>query len=213
MTEAEAIAQAAQVVRNGGVIIYPTETFYGLGGHPGQTAAIEKIYRIKGRELGKPLPLIAANAAVVRKVAAQWPDEAEKLARAFWPGPLTLVIPVEDFTLSTSGSSERILLSPLVHGYTGKIAVRVSSHPMATALASEVGGFLISTSANFSGERPYRDSCKIPDALLDAVDGLLNAGRLPGRMPSTIVDVSSGPPRLVRAGCLSWEEIQAALKT
>jgi L-threonylcarbamoyladenylate synthase len=213
MAEADAITRAAQVVRNGGVIIYPTETFYGLGGHPGQPAAIEKIYRIKGREFTNPLPLIAADASVVRKVAAAWSDEAEKLARAFWPGPLTLVIPVEDFTLSTSGSSENLLLSPLVHAHTGKIAVRVSSHPVATALASEVGGFLISTSANFSGEQPYTDSCRIPVALLDAVDGLLDAGTLPGRMPSTIVDVSSGPPRLVRPGCLSWEKVQAALKT
>ena len=101
MAEADAITRAAQVVRNGGVIIYPTETFYGLGGHSGQPGVIEKIYRIKGRERGKPLPLIAADAAVVRKAAAAWPEEAEKLAQAFWPGPLTLVIPVEDFTLST----------------------------------------------------------------------------------------------------------------
>ena len=211
LEEEEAIGDAAAVIRNGGVIIYPTETFYGLGGHPGQVSAIERIYRIKGRDSRKPLPLIAADAAFARASAAEWPREAEKLANAFWPGPLTLILTAACPPASTSAPPERVMLSPGVHAGTGKIAVRVSSHPVARALSSLVGGLLISTSANFSGQPPCTDPRGMPAPLLAAVDGLLDAGVLPGMLPSTIVDVSSGPPRLIRAGCLSWERVRAAL--
>jgi L-threonylcarbamoyladenylate synthase len=211
MGEDEAIGDAATVIRNGGVIIYPTETFYGLGGHPGQVAAIEKIYCIKGRDSRKPLPLIAADVAFARAAAEEWPTAAEKLANAFWPGPLTLILTAVRPPASSSAPVSCEMLAPAVHAGTGKIAVRVSSHPIARALSSLVGGFLIATSANFSGQPPCMDAREIPAPLFAAVDGVLDAGVLPGVLPSTIVDVSSGPPRLVRAGCLSWERVRSTL--
>jgi L-threonylcarbamoyladenylate synthase len=197
--EADAIARAADVVRTGGIIIYPTETLYGLGGDPMCEAAIERIYRIKGRDFKKPLPLVAADIEAVRKVAAQWPRAAERLARAFWPGPLTLILP------STP------VVPPRLHAYTGRVAVRVSSHPIANRLAAAVGGLLISTSANIAGQASYTNSKEIGPEFLSRVDGLIDGGGLTGDLPSTIVDLSFDPPRPVRAGCVSWESIRRLL--
>ena len=198
-SEADGVACAAAVVRAEGIVVYPTETLYGLGGYPMSDAAIERIYRIKGRDFKKPLPLIAADIEAVREVAAQWPPSAERLAQAFWPGPLTLIL------AATS------LVPPRLHAYTGRIAIRVSSHPMANKLSAAVGGLLISTSANIAGRPPYRNSEEIAPEFLAQVDGLIDAGRLPGDLPSTIVDLSFDPPRLVRAGCVAWESIRRLL--
>ena len=196
---ADALACAAAVVRAGGVVVYPTETLYGLGGDPMSEAVIERIYRIKGRDFKKPLPLIASDRETVRKVTAQWSPAAEQLARAFWPGPLTLILP------ATS------LVPPRLHGYTGKVAIRVSSHPIAHKLSAGVGGLLISTSANLGGQPSYTDSKEIAPEFLSRVDGLIDAGKLPGDLPSTIVDLSADSPRLVRAGCVAWESIRRIL--
>lgn len=190
------ITHAAALILKGGVIIYPTETFYGLGGHPGMKAAIERIFRIKERDFNKPLPLIAAHMEAVREAVGSLPPAAEKLAAAFWPGPLTLVLPLAS------------RLPSMLHAATGKIAVRISPHPVARDLAAAVGGLLIATSANAAGRPACRDPEEIPAPLIRQVDGLLDAGSLPGGAPSTIVDVSVEPPRLVRDGVLPWEEIR-----
>lgn len=189
------ISHAAAVILAEGVVVYPTETFYGLGANPMSSKAIERVYSIKGRDFKKALPLIAADQAAARKVTAQWPRAAERLAEAFWPGPLTLILPAASLVL------------PRLHAYTGKIAVRVSSHPIAHALSAAVGGLLISTSANIAGQPACKSLAEIPSQLLARVDGLIDAGELPGGLPSTLVDLSSDPPRLARAGRVSWESI------
>ena len=194
--EATAMDAAAALVREGGVIVYPTETFYGLGGDPRRAAAIERIFQIKGRSFHKPLPLIASRLDSLRSAVGDWPSTAQKLADAFWPGPLTLILPAHP------------ALPSMLHAQTGKIAVRVSSHPVATALAAAVGGLLISTSANTSGEPACSNPEDLSESLLHRVDGLLHGGRLPGGAPSTIVDVSVHPPRLVREGILPWDEVK-----
>ena len=196
----EAVECASLLLRKGGVVIFPTETFYGLGGCPGLENTIERIYRIKGRMLDKPLPLIAAGMGDVRRAAAEWPAAAERLARVFWPGPLTLVL------LAAPD------LPPVLHARTGKIAVRVSSHPVAQALASGAGGLLISTSANLANQPPQTDTGDLASSLLAQVDGMIDAGSVPGGAPSTIVDISTPLPRLVRSGCVSWESIQRVLR-
>lgn len=198
----ETITQAASLLKAGGIVIYPTETFYGLGGVPSLESAVERICMAKGREERKPLPLIASNVGCVLQAVADWPTVAARLAEAFWPGPLTLVL---------HAVSE---IPYRVHGGTGKIAVRVSSHPVARALAEATGGMVISTSANFSGESPVQDADQISPALLSLVDGMLIAGKTGsqwGYLPTTIVDVCSPRPRLVRAGCLPWKAIEAYL--
>lgn len=196
--ETETIGLAACVVRMGGIVIYPTETLYGLGGDPFQESVVERIFCIKGRDYDKPLPLIAADRESALKAVSEWPSAAARLAEAFWPGPLTLILP------------SAAMIPARVHAFTGRIAIRVSSHHVAQALAAEVGGLLISTSANVSGQPAAGEADGIPPDLLSRVDGMLHAeggSSGSGGLPTTIVDVSSPSPRLIRPGCVAWETI------
>jgi len=196
--ESPIVSLAGKLLSRGGVIVYPTETLYGLGGNPKLPVVAERVYRIKGRELSKPLPLIASNLDAVYQAVAEWPIMAERLSRAFWPGPLTLVLQAAPHIL------------PLIHGNTGKIAIRISSHPVAQALATEAGGLLIATSANQAHQRAYQTLSEMPVEFLAQVDGLIDAGRCggsSGSLPSTIVDASALGPRLIRAGCIPWEKL------
>ncbi len=193
------IREAAAILRSGGVVIYPTETFYALGAVPVISKAVERIYEIKGRDTAKALPLIASDLQAVFGAAAQWPDPADRLARIFWPGPLSLIIPA-----STS-------LSSALHAATGKIAVRVSSHPVARLLARACGGLIVSTSANMAGGKAPRSPGGIDAGLLAAVDALLDGGNLPGGFPSTIVDVSVYPAVVTRGGKIGPKEILRVL--
>ncbi len=197
--EAEAIAEAASILGKGGVIVYPTETFYGLGGNPMSPETIERIYAIKGRQPDKPLPMIAASTEDARRCVADFPRDAEKLAEAFWPGPLTMLL------------QAGLRFPAGLHASTGRIALRVSSHPVARGLAAALDGLIISTSANFTGRPSCRAPAEIPDEFLERTDGLIDAGVLPGNLPSTIVDVSSRPLRIIREGQLSMESIEQAL--
>ncbi len=193
------IHEATFLIRSGRVVVYPTETFYALGGLPSSKLTIKRIFEIKGRDSSKPLPLIASSREDIKKAVARWPDTADKLAGAFWPGPLTLLL---------FASRE---LPPELHLITGRIAIRISPHPVARALAAAVGGLLISTSANSSGQPAIADPDNLEPALLSRIDGLIDAGKLTGQKPSTIVDLSDGPPRLVRTGYIPWHEIEAVL--
>jgi len=195
----ETLVMAASIVRSGGIVIYPTETFYALGGDPSSEPAVKRIYAIKERDMGKPLPLIADCLDSARRAVKEWPVEASHLAKQFWPGPLTLILPLGcafPFTL---------------HGGSGNIALRVSSHPLARALAALSGGWIISTSANKSGEPPFSDLRDMPPPLEDMVDGILDGGTLPGERPSTIVDLTRSVPQLLREGAVPWEKILRAL--
>ncbi len=124
---AEAICDAACILKSGGLVLYPTETFYALGAIPGIAEAVERVFEIKGRDLGKPLPLIASDLQAVLGAASEWPESAEALARMFWPGPLSMVIPAV------------ASLPAVLHAKTGKIAIRISSHPVASAAGSGFG--------------------------------------------------------------------------
>lgn len=191
----ESFERAATFLDRGGVLIYPTETFYGLGGNPRMEPVVDRIYRIKGRDSGKALPLIASDLAAVREAVSLWPEAADRLASAFWPGPLTLLLPAAPS------------LPPVLQAGTGRIAVRISSHPIARALADRTGGLLIATSANRSGEPACREISDIPTTLAGLVDFVLDGGKLPGGLPSTIVSVSPTGLTLVRAGCISFEDV------
>jgi len=200
--EPQIISLAGKMLSQGSVIVYPTETYYGLGGSAKSPLAVERIFRIKGRKFSKPLPLIASNLAAVHQAVAEWPIIAERLARAFWPGPLTLI-------LSAASS-----ILPLIHANTGRLAIRISSHPVATALATEVGGLLIATSANPSDRPAYQTPWGMPGEFVAQVDGVIDAGSCGGNeanLPSTIVDVTSIVPRLIRTGRIPWEGLVQAV--
>lgn len=189
----------------GEVIAYPTETFYGLGADPANTAAIERIYAIKGRRAGEALPLIAADVDALMELGAEPTPIARRLAEAFWPGALTLVLPI------VAGRFPDALTAG---GTT--VAVRVPNSPVARAIASIAGGLITSTSANRSGHPPASTADDVHAALGDdiavLVDGGTTPGGGPGGAPSTIVDVTSETPRLIRAGVVPWERVLESLK-
>ncbi|MDR3557528.1 MAG: L-threonylcarbamoyladenylate synthase [Syntrophobacteraceae bacterium] len=191
----QAIREAAAILRSGGVVIYPTETFYALGAVAACEKAVEKVYEVKGRDFAKALPLIASDLQAVLCAVSQWPEPADRLARVFWPGPLSLIVPA-------SAS-----LPSVLHAGTGKIGVRLSSHPVASLLAKASGGLIVSTSANLAGGPPPDSPAGIDTGLLATVGAMLDAGNLPGGFPSTIVDVTAYPPVLVREGKIAPKEI------
>jgi L-threonylcarbamoyladenylate synthase len=188
-------------IMRGEVIAYPTETFYGLGADPTNAAAIERIYAIKGRRAGEALPLIAMDVDALLELGAQPPRLARQLAETFWPGALTLVLPIAPGRFPDA----------LTAGGT-TIAVRVPDHPVARAIASIAGGLITSTSANRSGQPPASTADEVHAALGDDVGVLVDGGATPGGAPSTIVDVTSETPRLVRAGVVPWERVLESLQ-
>jgi L-threonylcarbamoyladenylate synthase len=188
-------------IMRGEVIAYPTETFYGLGADPSNAAAIERIYAIKGRRAGEALPLIAQDVDVLVELGAPLPRLARQLAETFWPGALTLVLPI---------ASGRFPEALTAGGST--IAVRVPNHPVARAIASIAGGLVTSTSANRSGQPPVSTADEVTAALGDEIAVLVDGGATPGGAPSTIVDVTSETPRLIRAGVVPWDRVLESLK-
>ncbi len=190
------LAAAAGSLRRGGVVAYPTETFYGLGALASDGAAVERLVRLKGRPDGKPLPLLAADLAQVELVA-ELPPLARRLAAAFWPGPLTLVVPA------------RPELHAAITGGGATVGVRVTSSPVAAALARAAGGALVATSANLAGAPPAATAAELDPRLVARLDLVLDAGPAPGGLPSTVVAVEGGVLRLLRPGVVPFAALEA----
>ncbi len=191
------VARAAAVLRAGDLLIFPTETLYALGGRALDPVAAARVRAAKGRPPGQPLPLVAADLEQARALSSRWPVRADRLAAAFWPGPLTVVVLAAD------------ALPPEVTAGTGTVAVRVPGLPFAVSLCAEAGA-IVSTSANRTGERA-------PVTCDEAVRGVGASATLAldggpgGTIASTIVDLSGGEPLLVRAGAIPWGNVQAVL--
>lgn len=197
------LLSAARIIRQGGIVAYPTETFYGLGADPFSEAAIDRLRRVKNAPAGRPFILIVSRA----EKAHDFCDLSGSsriwfglLARAFWPGPLTLVLP----------SSRPGMECPAAGG-ARSLAVRVSSHPLALQLCRSAGGAITSTSANRAGDTPPRSAEAIDAGLAGQIDLTLDAGASGGDRPSTILDISGPRPGVIRQGVVSVEAIAAAL--
>jgi len=191
------IERAAAVLRAGGIVAYPTETFYGLGALATDRAAVARAAAAKGRPDGKPLPLLAADLGAVEAVALLGPL-ARRLAARLWPGPLTLVLP------------SRPGLPPEVDAGTGTVGIRVPGSEVARALARSSGGAIVSTSANLSGEPPVSRAEDLAPALRARLEAVLDAGPTPGGLPSTVVAVEGEAVRLVRPGAVPLENVLEA---
>ena len=199
-SDAADLEVAAHALRGGGVVAFPTETFYGLAADPRNAAAVDTVFRVKGRPARLAIPLIAADLAQVIGVAGRLPPLACRLAEAWWPGPLTIVMPAWD------GLTPALLEN-------GTVAVRVSGLPAARALARALGHPVTSTSANLSGELPARDADAVAASLGRGIDVLLDGGATAGGLPSTIVDVTGTAPRLIRAGAVTWDRVLECLNS
>jgi L-threonylcarbamoyladenylate synthase len=195
------LAFAASVLERGGVIAFPTETVYGLAADPASLAGVVQVFELKGRSEGEALPLIAADVDAARRIASVWSTVTATLAARFWPGPLTLVVPVNDAAVVARATAGR-----------GTVGVRVSSHRVARALAAVApAGVITSTSANRSGTPPHTSADGVA-AAFDHIDVILDGGDAPGGPASTIVDVSAGEPRLIREGPIAFARVLESLR-
>jgi len=185
-----AFSRAREVLSAGGLIIYPTDTFYGLGADPTNSVAVQKIFTIKGRQAHQPILLLIQDAHQAAQWAAEIPAQAERLMKQFWPGPLTVVF-----------KARPQVLSELTAG-TGTVGLRMPGNALTRALLAAVGTALTGTSANISGGPSPRTAEEAADALGGRVDLILDGGPSTGGEPSTVVDVSGGELRVVRAGVI-----------
>jgi len=193
------IERAAEFLRSGRLVGYPTETFYGLAADPLSPVAIEAIFETKGRPERMALPLIASDRKAVRLCVREFPDLAERLAASFWPGALTLVLAAAP------------TLPPRLLGGGQTVGIRISPHPVASALARAFGGAIIATSANRSGGPAPMTAAEVRDALGEEVALILDGGPTRGGKASTVLDLTSDPPRVVRSGAVALTAIEEIL--
>lgn len=193
---ADALSAAGQVIRAGGLIAYPTDTVYGLAADFRNADAIEKIYEAKDRDSRKPVAILVGSSDQLELVMQELTPGAARLAARFWPGALTLIVP------RRSDLPEN--LSPYM-----TIGVRMPNHPWALQLLRELGP-LATTSANLSGQPDAVTAQDVLRYLDGRVDLVLDGGRCPGGVPSTVVDCTSTEPRILREGALSAKQILLA---
>jgi len=182
--------QCRQVIRAKGVIAYPTDTFYGLGADPRDPEAVKKVFVIKGRKAGQPILLLLHDRNEVTAWASAVTPSAERLMDRFWPGPLTLVFPAAAHVL------------PELTGGSGTIGLRVPGNELTRELLGHLGTALTGTSANRSGGRDPRTAEEVMREVGDRVDLVLDGGTTTGDRPSTVVDVTSDPPLIIRQGII-----------
>lgn len=192
------IREAAEMVREGLVVAYPTDTLYGLAVDPRNDDAVRRLYELKGRAEDSALTLIAADAAQAR-AAGDMTAQAERLAARFWPGPLTIVV------------RARAILARAMLAGGATVGIRIPDHTVAVALARDAGFCVTATSANRSGATAAATPAAVAAALPD-VDAILDAGAARGGAPSTIVDASARDLALIRQGVVPWERVLKSLQ-
>ena len=192
------LADGIAALKAGELVVYPTETFYALGADAFSSTALRRLFRVKGREPGRPVGLIAADTAMAFSVAREIPIDARRLAGAFWPGPLTIVLPARDG------------LAPELTGPDG-VGVRVPPNPVARALSAAIGRPITATSANLSGKAPASTLDEARAGLGEKVKVYLEGGKLAASAPSTVVAVKGSEWKMVRMGAISEDQIAAAL--
>ena len=182
--------RAAKIISEGGVIAFRTDTFYGLGADPFNAAAVARIRELKGREENKPILLLLSDASIADRFIADRSKAFEEVARKYWPGPLTIV-----------GVAVTGLPAEITAG-TGTVGVRVPADEGVRELVRACGGALTATSANPSGSEPARSAGEVLDYFGDRVDLIIDGGEVTATEPSTVLDVTTSPPRVVREGAV-----------
>lgn len=198
-----AIKKAASAISRGGIVVFPTETVYGIGGSAFDALAAKKIFKIKGRSDKKPLLVLIADKHDIKRVARHAPKTARKLIEKFWPGPLTIVL------------KKRKVIPSAVSGGTDTIAVRLSPHPVVRALVRAAGVPITAPSANISGRPPHRTIQGVIKEFGNKkeIELFLDGGRTPIGKPSTVVDCTKNPPQIIRAGAITKKRLQKIIPT
>lgn len=190
---AEAVAEAARVVKQGGVVAIPTDTVYGLGCDPSSDGAVGRLFEVKNRQ-AKPVPLLCADIAVAERLVA-FNEEARRLAAQHWPGALTIVAPLEP----AAG------LSRLLDQGSGDLGVRVPDSEVCRALAKKIGGAITGTSANLSGQPSCRTAAEVEESLDGRIQLVIDGGTLRGK-ESTVVKVAGNAVEVLREGSVRIRE-------
>jgi L-threonylcarbamoyladenylate synthase len=193
------IEKGAAILRQGGVIAFPTDTVYGVGADAFNARAVKRIYTIKNRPEDRQLPLLIANVDNLTALAEPIPEIARFLAGQFWPGGLTLVLPRKD-------SVPRYLASG------PSIAVRIPNHPVCLALIRRLGNPLVGTSANISGQPAPLTAEEVRQELGEKIDLIVDGGRCRGGKESTVADATHEPPTILREGIIPAREIDKAYR-
>jgi len=197
--KADDLSHAVAALKRGEVIVYPTETLYGLGADALNLDAVERVFQLKGRDPDNPIPVLIADREMLGALVAEVPALAKKLMASFWPGPLTLVLPArKDIPLRLLNSS-------------GSIGVRISSQPIATELVRALGCPLTATSANPSGLTPARTLHQAKQYFAGEINVFIDAGELTSRTGSTVVEISANGVRVIREGEIGKSELQRAV--
>jgi L-threonylcarbamoyladenylate synthase len=194
-----AMASAAGRVRHGGIVVFPTETVYGIGADVRCPSAIGKAARLKNNPAGKPLLVHCCAIDQVRSLVAEVPAAAQVLMDKFWPGPLALIL-----------ESLPDVPAP-VTGQTGKVGIRMVFHPGFIDFCAELGAPIAGTSANMHGDPATQDFSEVDPELLAGADVAIDARTCGSGQPSTVVDLTEDPPRLLRGGAIPSERLEAAL--
>jgi L-threonylcarbamoyladenylate synthase len=197
--DAAKIAKIADILHKDGVMAYPTDTFYGLGAGAYSERAIRKIYLLKKRERGKPLSVVISGIDMAEKVAASLPPAFSDLSRKFWPGPLTLVIKAKP------------LFPPQMLGPGGSLALRLPDVPWLLELVRQMDVPITATSANISGDKEIDTREEVIEIFSGKVDLIVDGGKTPGGLVSTIVDLTSAKPRVLREGAVPSERLRRYL--
>ena len=190
------IKEAAEVILNNGVIGYPTETIYGLGANALSDAAVEKVFELKGREKNKPILIIASELDQVKKLVVSFPHHAEILAKAFWPGALTMVFEAAP------------QLSKLLFGGGNQIGIRIPANQVCLELIKLCGVPITSTSANLSGKENPITAKEVLEYFGNKLDLIIDGGTLPSRVASTVIAIENEKLKLLREGAIPYAKIQ-----
>ena len=195
VTEA-AFNRAVSVLGAGGLVAFPTESWYGLAADPLNTEALDRLYAVKRRPANKPILVLVENVEQLGLLAEHIPEPYPVLIERFWPGPLTLVFPV------TRGVPGQLTAG------TGTIAIRCPSNPVAIELVRRFGRPITGTSANISAEPPHQTARGVAGSLGQDVDVILDGGTTPGRKGSTIIALKGNTPVCIREGRIPFSEVQ-----
>ncbi|MSU79677.1 MAG: threonylcarbamoyl-AMP synthase [Gemmataceae bacterium] len=196
-TDPHAIGRAATLLRAGCLVAFPTETVYGLGANALDADAVARIFAAKGRPATNPVIVHVADRIHAKKLVADWPDSATHLADRFWPGPLTLVLP------------KAPCVPDIVTAGGPTVALRIPAHPVALALLRSCGVPIAAPSANRSTELSPTTAEHVQRSLSDRIDLILDGGPTSGGLESTVLDVTTNPPTLLRPGLVTIAEIEA----
>lgn len=192
----EAIEEAGKILQDGGLVAFPTETVYGLGGNALDEQAAEKIYAAKGRPSDNPLIIHIAELDALHKIVTEVPEKAKMLANAFWPGPLTMIFPKkETVPYGTTGGLETV-------------AVRMPNHPLALALIRAAGGYVAAPSANTSGRPSPTLAEHVEEDMMGRIDMILDGGPVGIGLESTIVDFTEDVPVILRPGYINQQMLE-----